>query len=68
MPEPPGRPAHVPLPVLRDWLLFLLLAAGFLWLVLRGAGSLGYNWQWYQVPRALFAVDGDLLTPGPLLQ
>jgi len=53
---------------LRDWLLFLLLAAGFAWLVLRGAEGLGYNWQWYQVPRALITTDAEGLIAGPLLQ
>ena len=52
----------------RDWLLFLLLVSGFVWLVLRGAEALGYNWQWYQVPRALFASQNGALSPGPLLQ
>lgn len=53
---------------LRDWLLFLLLVSGFVWLVLRGAESLGYNWQWYQVPRAVIANHDGALSAGPLLQ
>lgn len=53
---------------LRDWLLFLLLALGLGLLVLRGAEGLGYNWQWYQVPRALFTSHEGVLSPGPLLQ
>jgi len=72
MPEPSGRPAH-PLLLnlrngLRDWLLFLLLASGLVWLALRGAGGLGYNWQWYQVPRALLIDHDGTLAPGPLLE
>ncbi|MDY0226010.1 MAG: amino acid ABC transporter permease [Desulfomicrobium apsheronum] len=35
------------------------------WIVLRGAESMGYNWQWYRVPRFILLPDGS---PGPLLQ
>lgn len=76
MPDPQVRPASSSPPVrrsgqrgwLRDWLLFLLLAFGLLWLLLRGAAGLGYNWQWYQVPRALFTHGDGGLNPGPLLE
>ncbi|MDP3426348.1 MAG: ABC transporter permease subunit, partial [Humidesulfovibrio sp.] len=80
MPEPSGRPAHSPFSfpccglraglcaVFRDWLLFLLLASGLTWLVLRGAEGLGYNWQWYQVPRALIIDHDGRFSSGPLLQ
>ncbi len=45
-----------------------LLAAGIVWLVLHGAGALGYNWQWYRVPRYIVrVVDGQLLW-GPLVR
>ena len=42
--------------------LTMLLVA---WAVLRGAESMGYNWQWYRIPRFIFLPDGS---PGPLLQ
>ncbi len=43
-----------------------LLAGALGWLVLRGAGSMGYNWQWFRVPRYLWRViDGELIW-GPL--
>lgn len=35
------------------------------WAVLRGAETMGYNWQWYRVPRFILLPDGS---PGPLLQ
>jgi polar amino acid transport system permease protein len=35
------------------------------WAVLHGAESMGYNWQWYRIPRFIFLPDGS---PGPLLQ
>lgn len=69
---PRGDSARRPrLPAARDVFdvaLFGLLAAGLLWLVLRGAESLGYNWQWYQVPRALYRLDEAGPAPGPLLE
>lgn len=34
------------------------------WFVLRGAESMGYNWQWYRIPRFILLPDGS---PGPLL-
>ncbi|WP_270936435.1 amino acid ABC transporter permease [Falsiroseomonas oryzae] len=38
------------------------------WLLAEGAGRMGYNWQWYRVPRYLFqAFDGEIY-PGPLLK
>jgi len=32
-------------------LLFAALLAGLAWLVWAGADQMGYNWQWYRVPR-----------------
>jgi polar amino acid transport system permease protein len=44
----------------------LLLTGALGWLVVRGAGSIGYNWQWFRVPRYLWrVVDGELIW-GPL--
>ena len=44
------------------------LAGALGWLVVRGAGSIGYNWQWFQVPRYLWrVVDGELIW-GPLVK
>lgn len=60
----PARTAGTLRPVLRDWLCFLLALAVLLWLIARGADSLGYNWQWYRVPAFLLPADGDL---GPLV-
>lgn len=45
---------------------FLALAAFLVWLTLRGARSMGYNWQWYQVPKYFYrVVDGEFMW-GPL--
>ena len=62
---PPHRAARSILP---DLLLFALAAAAIAWVVLNGAGAMGYKWQWYRVP-GFFGrdVDGEFI-PGPLLR
>ncbi|MBE0558448.1 MAG: amino acid ABC transporter permease [Proteobacteria bacterium] len=50
------------------WGKFLLLAGITVWLLSGGTGGLGYQWQWYRVPRFLFTTDGGGWTAGPLLQ
>jgi polar amino acid transport system permease protein len=51
-----------------DWGRFLLLAGIVVWLLSAGTAGLGYQWQWYRVPRFLFTTDGGGWTAGPLLQ
>lgn len=63
-------PLALPRPRARDCLdilLFSALVACIGWLILRGAEGLGYNWQWYQVPRAVYSLDDSGFQPGPLL-
>lgn len=43
---------------------YVLTMLAVAWMVLRGAESMGYNWQWYRVPRFIILPDGS---PGPLL-
>ena len=51
-----------------DLLLFAFGAGLIAWGVLAGASSMGYNWQWYRVPRYLYRViDGELIW-GPLIK
>lgn len=51
-----------------DVLQFALFVALLIWLTLRGADSMAYNWQWYRVPRYLVRiVDGEVIW-GPLFQ
>ena len=57
-----------PRPVWVDIGLFLLVVAILLWMVLNGTQRLGYNWQWYRVPRYLFAELEGSFAAGPLLQ
>ena len=42
---------------------YVLTMLAMAWMVLRGAESMGYNWQWYRVPRFIILPDGS---PGPL--
>ena len=44
---------------------YILTMACVVWAVLHGAETMGYNWQWYRVPRFILLPDGS---PGPLLQ
>ena len=48
--------------------MFGLFAAGTLWVVLRGAQSMGYNWQWYRVPQYFYRIIDDELIWGPLVR
>ncbi|MFH0783513.1 MAG: amino acid ABC transporter permease [Pseudomonadota bacterium] len=49
-------------------LQFSLLFAGLAWLIVQSADSIGYNWQWYRVPRYLFTATETGIIAGPLLQ
>lgn len=45
-----------------DIAVFLAGFAMLLWLVYRGATSMGYSWQWHRVPKYIYRViDGELI-------
>jgi polar amino acid transport system permease protein len=46
---------------------FAALVVLLAWLLARGAERLGYNWQWFRVPKYLFTLEGGF-TAGPLLE
>lgn len=49
-------------------LQFALFAWFVAWLTLRGAEQMGYNWQWYAIPRHFWRViDGELIW-GPFMR
>lgn len=50
-----------------DVLQFCFLVAGLLWLLVQSAERLGYNWQWYRIPRYLFSTTEAGVVAGPLL-
>ena len=64
----------IPLPRAKWWrsqtfdvVQFAALAVGLIWLTVRGAEAMGYNWQWYRMPQFFWQViDGELIW-GPLM-
>ena len=51
-----------------DILQFALLSAVLLWIVVRGAQGMGYEWKWHRVPQYLYRmVDGEVIL-GPLMK
>ncbi|MBN1835714.1 MAG: amino acid ABC transporter permease, partial [Spirochaetales bacterium] len=55
-------------PPWRDILQFLALVAVLVWLMALSTGRLGYNWQWFRVPRYILSFRKGQLVAGPLLQ
>lgn len=53
--------------ILIDTLMYLAVMGGFLWFLVAGSERLGYNWQWYQVPKYVFTWENGF-HPGLLLQ
>ncbi|MBS1221707.1 MAG: transporter permease subunit, partial [Proteobacteria bacterium] len=51
-----------------DALAFLAVLAGLGWVIVEGAGTLHYNWQWYRVPQYLYRFEDGVFQPGPLLR
>ena len=49
-------------------LQFLLLLALLVWLTIRGADAMGYNWQWYRIPKYLLRISDGRIIWGPLLR
>jgi polar amino acid transport system permease protein len=47
---------------------FLLLLALLGWLTMYSAENIGYNWQWYRIPRYLFSVTDTGIIAGPLVE
>ena len=51
-----------------DWALFAIGCTLVVWIVYSGANAMGYNWQWYRIPRYFYRViDGELIW-GPLVR
>lgn len=67
MPPPPTDRLTSLKQNLGDIALFAAGLSAIAWLVYAGASSMGYNWQWYRVPRYIYRViDGELIW-GPLV-
>ena len=46
---------------------FLMVVAVLIWVMARGTQQLGYNWQWYQIPKYIFQFQDGEFSFGPLL-
>ena len=47
--------------------LFFAMVVGLIWLIGRGTEKLGYNWQWYQIPKYIFQYQDGQFRFGPLI-
>jgi polar amino acid transport system permease protein len=52
---------------LTDVTKYLMVVTVLIWILARGTEQLGYNWQWYQVPKYIFTLQDGELIYGPLL-
>lgn len=66
--EKPPTTRTIPYRTISAWGRFLLLLAALAWLLYQGSLEMGYNWQWYRVPRFLFQFEDGRFVPGLLLQ
>ncbi|MBC8463393.1 MAG: amino acid ABC transporter permease [Deltaproteobacteria bacterium] len=48
--------------------LFLAMVGGLIWLIGRGTEQLGYNWQWYQIPKYIFQFQDGKFQFGLLIE
>ncbi len=39
--------------------LYLLIVGGIVWGAFTGAQSMGYNWQWYRIPKYFYTLTDD---------
>ncbi|HCB13363.1 MAG TPA: polar amino acid ABC transporter permease [Gammaproteobacteria bacterium] len=51
-----------------DTLAFLIVLLGLGWIIVEGAGTLHYNWQWYRIPQYLYHIEDGVFYSGPLLR
>lgn len=57
-----------PLRVGLDVVKYLAFMSILVFVIVKGTGTLGYNWQWYRVPRYLVSETDGTLVAGPLLK
>jgi polar amino acid transport system permease protein len=51
----------------KDILQFAVLIIAIVWLISLSTARLGYNWQWYRIPRYLFRVEDGKFVAGELI-
>ena len=52
----------------RDIIQYVLLVVTLVWLMSISTAQLGYNWQWYRIPRYLFTIQDGRLVAGALME
>ena len=52
----------------KDIIQFATLVIAIIWLLSLSTARLGYNWQWYRIPRYLFRIDDGQLIIGELIE
>ena len=50
-----------------DIMQFIVFTGALVWLVLRGADAMNYNWQWHRVPQYLYTIEDGEIIWGPLI-
>jgi polar amino acid transport system permease protein len=53
--------------VATDVAKYLIVVALITWFMAASTQRMGYNWQWYRIPRYIYTMTDGKLTPGPLL-
>ncbi len=75
-PQPVSTPMNLPFPAalrrlsrspMIDVFMLLALGAGIGTVFVSGSQGIGYNWQWYRIPRYLWTIDAGDLIAGPLV-
>ena len=51
-----------------DWFRVTATAGLLVWIIYASGAGLGYNWQWYRVPRYLYSFSEGHFLAGPLLK
>jgi polar amino acid transport system permease protein len=51
-----------------DVIQFAMLVGAVVWFFAGSSETLGYNWQWYQVPQYIFTLEDGGFRAGPLLE
>ena len=47
--------------------LYLTIVGAIVWVAYTGAQQMGYNWQWYQIPKYIYTFTNDEFQPGEIL-
>lgn len=47
--------------------LYLIIVGFIAWVAYTGAQQMGYNWQWYQIPKYIYTFTDDGFQPGEIL-